>query len=113
MGYSMVDIYHPKDILKPSPTWPDWLKREFLEAEDNGHVGMELLSETGQVRVWFILLKPWDRLPVHKHVLNYVWINSLSHRFFPPQTPISSAISASAPSQPPRLSGDHRMSVVS
>ena len=74
MGYSMVDIYYPKDFLTPGPSWPDWLKREFLEADDNGHVGMELLSETGQVRVWFILLKPCDRLPAHKPVLNYVWI---------------------------------------
>jgi beta-alanine degradation protein BauB len=55
------------------PDWPEWLKQEFADNQQNGEVGAKLLLETEQARVWFILLDPGERLPVHKHVLNYLW----------------------------------------
>lgn len=39
----------------------------------NGMVGQRLLSETDEVRVWRIELKPGERVGFHKHVLNYFW----------------------------------------
>jgi hypothetical protein len=39
----------------------------------NGMVGQRLLSETDDVRVWRIELKPGERVGFHKHVLNYFW----------------------------------------
>lgn len=39
----------------------------------NGMVGQRLLSETDEVRVWRIALAPGERVPFHKHVLNYFW----------------------------------------
>jgi hypothetical protein len=38
--------------------WPDWLKAEFAEHADDGHVGSRLLSEDSRVRVWEIRLAP-------------------------------------------------------
>jgi hypothetical protein len=69
----VTDIYYPKDKVAPNPAWPEWLRNEFANNTENGRVGAKLVSETDHVRVWFILLEPGDRLPVHKHVLNYFW----------------------------------------
>jgi hypothetical protein len=69
----MTDIRYPKDLVAPDPAWPKWLRDEFASNTCNGHVGAKLLSQTDKVRVWFILLEPGQRLPVHKHVLNYFW----------------------------------------
>ena len=55
--------------------WPTAIKAEF-ERESrahNGCVGTQLLSETDQVRVWIIRLKPGERVGFHRHVLNYFW----------------------------------------
>lgn len=49
------------------------LRDEFAAAPRNGRVGQELLSETDQVRVWSIRLKPGERVGFHSHVLNYFW----------------------------------------
>lgn len=38
-----------------------------------GMVGQRLLSETDELRVWRIELKPGERVAYHKHVLNYFW----------------------------------------
>lgn len=52
---------------------PSQIMREFTDNVANGHVGMRLLSETDRVRVWQIHAKPGERLPVHRHQLNYFW----------------------------------------
>ena len=45
-----------------------------LKANDrNGHVGQTLVSESDRVRVWLISLQPGERLPFHRHVLDYFW----------------------------------------
>lgn len=38
-----------------------------------GMVGQRLLSETDELRIWRIELKPGERVAYHKHVLNYFW----------------------------------------
>jgi beta-alanine degradation protein BauB len=67
--------YHqPTDtLIRPDPEWPDWLIREFEDNRDNAQVGTELLSVSDRVRVWHISVKPGERLPVHRHVLDYFW----------------------------------------
>jgi len=64
---------------KPAQTdlsqWPAAIKAEFdrENAQPNGCVGTELLSETDKVRVWIIRLKPGERVGFHRHVLDYFW----------------------------------------
>ena len=41
--------------------WPDWLKTEFDEHANDGHVGSRLLSRNGRIRVWEIRLAPGQR----------------------------------------------------
>ena len=41
--------------------------------EFSGIVGSVLVSETDEVRVWHLHLKPGYRCPFHRHVLNYFW----------------------------------------
>lgn len=53
--------------------WPDWLKTEFDEHADDGHVGSRLLSQNAKVRVWEIRLAPGQRWHAHRHVLDYFW----------------------------------------
>jgi len=53
--------------------WPPELVQELERNRNNGRVGDRLLSETERVRVWSITLKPGERLPFHKHVLDYFW----------------------------------------
>ena len=67
--------YHqPTDAtIRPDPAWPDWLIREFEDNRDNARVGTELLSVSDRVRVWHISVRPGERLPVHRHVLDYFW----------------------------------------
>jgi beta-alanine degradation protein BauB len=71
------EVIYPRDPVAPNPAWPQWLTDEFSSNVHNGRVGCRLVSETGHVRVWYILLAPGERLPVHKHVLNYFW--SVTH----------------------------------
>ena len=59
--------------VRLDPSWPDWLAREFEAARTNGRVGTELLSQSERVRVWHISIAPGERLPVHRHVLDYFW----------------------------------------
>jgi len=51
---------------------PEHLK-EFEAAHANPRVGSRLVSETDDFRIWSISLKPGERLPFHKHVLDYFW----------------------------------------
>jgi beta-alanine degradation protein BauB len=67
------EVHYPQDPVAPAADWPQWLKDEFVSNAQNGHVGEKLLMETDKVRVWYISLAPGQRLPVHKHVLNYLW----------------------------------------
>jgi beta-alanine degradation protein BauB len=53
--------------------WSDEARAELAENQWNGHVGQELVSETERVRVWMIHLEPGERLPFHRHVLDYFW----------------------------------------
>ena len=66
--------HQPSDLeIRPDPDWPDWLKSEFEANQDNARVGTQLLSESERVRVWHLEIKPGERLPVHRHVLDYFW----------------------------------------
>lgn len=54
----------------------DWTADALEELEKNqwnGRVGQQLVSETELVRVWMIHLEPGERLPFHRHVLDYFW----------------------------------------
>jgi hypothetical protein len=63
----------PTTIIAAPEGWPESLRRRFDEQQLNGCVGSVLLSETERVRVWSIRLRPGDKLPFHRHVLNYFW----------------------------------------
>lgn len=39
----------------------------------NPRVGQRLVGENERVRVWSIRLLPGERLPFHRHVLDYFW----------------------------------------
>jgi hypothetical protein len=58
----------------PGTDWPPELVEELRACQMNGRVGQELLSETDEVRVWKIALKPGERVGFHRHVLNYFWV---------------------------------------
>ncbi|TDD02571.1 hypothetical protein E1292_23075 [Nonomuraea deserti] len=53
--------------------WPVSLRDEFQANAHNGHVGGLLLHESERVRVWQVKLAPGERLPAHRHVLDYFW----------------------------------------
>ena len=53
----------------------DDMRKAELDRAIAGHamVGQYLLSETEELRVWRIELKPGERVGYHTHVLNYFW----------------------------------------
>lgn len=53
--------------------WSRDLLDEFESNVQNPRVGGTLLSADDRVRVWSIMLQPGDRLPFHRHVLDYFW----------------------------------------
>jgi beta-alanine degradation protein BauB len=53
--------------------WPQELQDELQQGFDNGCVGTMLVSETGKLRVWHLMLRPGERIGFHRHVLNYFW----------------------------------------
>jgi beta-alanine degradation protein BauB len=53
--------------------WTPEARAELERNEWNGNVGQTLVSESELVRVWMIHLEPGDRLPFHRHVLDYFW----------------------------------------
>lgn len=59
--------------LNRNSEWPDELKRDLAENAFNPCVGRDLVSETARVRVWHLVLKPGERTPFHRHVLDYFW----------------------------------------
>lgn len=61
----------------------DWTAEALTELEANqwnGHVGQQLVSQTQLVRVWMMHLEPGERMPFHRHVLNYFWTALLPGR---------------------------------
>ncbi|WP_210590930.1 hypothetical protein [Streptomyces sp. GESEQ-35] len=52
---------------------PAHLLQEFRRNAFNVQVGQTLLGETGRIRVWEIRLAPGERVPAHRHVLDYFW----------------------------------------
>lgn len=53
--------------------WSPELRAEFAVNAFEGQVGGRLLGETDRVRIWEIRLAPGERLPAHRHVLDYFW----------------------------------------
>ena len=53
--------------------WSPELIEESKNSDANGQVGTRLLLESSVARIWVIELKPGERLPFHRHVLNYFW----------------------------------------
>lgn len=62
--------------------WPDAIRAEFDDEarNPNGCVGQYLISETPQVRVWRIHVRPGERVGFHRHVLDYFWSATTSGR---------------------------------
>jgi mannose-6-phosphate isomerase-like protein (cupin superfamily) len=54
--------------------WPPRLRAELDELTDNPRVGTRLLLEDEHTRLWEIRLAPGERIPFHRHVLDYVWV---------------------------------------
>ncbi|MCF3934514.1 hypothetical protein L1787_13980 [Acuticoccus sp. M5D2P5] len=52
---------------------PPELAHELERNEFNPCVGHVLLSESERARVWYIHLKPGERIGFHRHVLDYFW----------------------------------------
>lgn len=59
--------------LEPPRNWPAMLQQEFRERQFSGCIGHVLVSESARVRVWSLRLRPGERLPFHRHVLDYFW----------------------------------------
>lgn len=60
--------------------WSPELRKEFDHNAHNGRIGQSLLTETDALRVWQTDLQPGERVPVHRHVLDYFWIALTSGR---------------------------------
>ncbi|WP_426435506.1 hypothetical protein [Bradyrhizobium genosp. P] len=60
-------------LNEPSEDFDQAALDELAASGRNGRVGQVLLSETDRVRVWLINLQPGERLPFHRHVLDYFW----------------------------------------
>lgn len=61
-------------VAKNFDRWSPPLIKEFDDNVHNGCVGQTLLKETETLRVWETTLEPGERIPVHRHVLDYTWI---------------------------------------
>jgi hypothetical protein len=53
--------------------WPRWVQQDLATNGLNPSVGNVMVSESSRARVWHIWLKPGERLPFHRHVLDYFW----------------------------------------
>jgi beta-alanine degradation protein BauB len=62
-----------KDRPSSMSDWPRWLQEDLATNSFNGCVGSVLVSESSRARVWHISLQPGERLPFHRHVLDYLW----------------------------------------
>jgi beta-alanine degradation protein BauB len=61
------------EVDLPVSDWPDRVREDLERHRFNGCVGGVLVSEGPRARVWHIRLKPGERLPFHRHVLDYFW----------------------------------------
>jgi len=52
---------------------PPSLKEELARNAFNPCVGHILLSQSDRARVWYIGLRPGERIGFHRHVLDYFW----------------------------------------
>lgn len=68
-------------ILSDYEGWTEEIKEEFKRNEFNGRVGTKLVFENDRVRVWEIRLSPGERLPPHRHVIDYFWTAVTPGRF--------------------------------
>lgn len=73
------------DAPVEDPNWPQDIRDEFARNQQNGVIGSTLVSESSRVRVWHIRLRPGERMPFHRHALDYFWTamakgRSLSHQ---------------------------------
>lgn len=53
--------------------WSEELREEFRRNAHNRVIGSRVLFENERVRVWHIEVPPGDRLPAHRHTLDYFW----------------------------------------
>lgn len=53
--------------------WTPPLLKDFEVNAHSGRCGRSLVAETDAVRVWETRLRPGERIPVHRHVLDYTW----------------------------------------
>jgi quercetin dioxygenase-like cupin family protein len=67
------EMYGGEVVARDFSDWSPELKDEFARNEQNYQVGGRLLSETDKVKVWEIRLAPGERLPAHRHILDYFW----------------------------------------
>jgi len=58
---------------EPFASWPQWRRDELAANTTNGRVGTILVDESPRGRVWHLTLQPGERLPFHRHVLDYFW----------------------------------------
>jgi hypothetical protein len=65
----------PKRVETPMAVsdWPDWVQADMKANLFNPCVGGTLVSQGERARVWHIWLRPGERLPFHRHVLDYFW----------------------------------------
>jgi quercetin dioxygenase-like cupin family protein len=61
------------EVPEPRQDWPEEIRREFEAGVWSGRVGTRLVSETDRLRIWSVKLRPGERLPFHRHVLDYFW----------------------------------------
>ncbi|MGW5865241.1 hypothetical protein ACWFRJ_24040 [Streptomyces sp. NPDC055239] len=54
--------------------WSPPLHKEFENNTHNGRIGQSLVKESDSLRIWETHLQPGERIPVHRHVLDYSWI---------------------------------------
>ena len=58
---------------EPFAGWSEALRAELEANGRNGTVGTRLLLEDERARFWELRIPPGERLPFHRHVLDYVW----------------------------------------
>ena len=57
----------------PRGHWPADLQTAYEAGRFSGVVGTTLVSETGRVRVWNLVIPVGGRCGFHRHVLHYFW----------------------------------------
>jgi uncharacterized cupin superfamily protein len=53
--------------------WPPGLRAELEQRTASPLVGTRLLGQDAHARIWEIRLAPGERIPFHRHVLDYAW----------------------------------------